>query len=336
MAAAQQFPWLGSEGRALARRLMRPRIPRPLSNNFRSTTSNSLAAIESSLRERYFKRFHDDYLQTEEGKADLADHLSARVDRARMDIVPWISNKQSLAGARLLEIGSGTGASTLAFAEQGADVTALDVDAASLEVARVRCEEHGLRDVRFVVRNAEDVAQLFHDYRFDFVVFYASLEHMTYQERVHAIEKSWGILRPGGIWAIVESPNRLWHYDSHTSLLPFFHWLPDDLALSYMRFSPREKMRKRFEHEDAGSALRLARSGRGMSYHELAIALGDVSGLDVVSSLSSYRRRRNPLSFLFWLATERRFELVLRKAAPAGIANAFFHPYLDVMIRKAQ
>jgi len=314
--------------------LARPPVPRYIAGNFRAIDAQSLAAVESSLEEHFFGRFPDGYLQTEEGKTDLEDHLSGRIDRARKDIIPWLSDKKHLSGARLLEIGSGTGTSTVAFAEQGADVTALDVDDASLSVARVRCEAYGLPSVRFVVGNAATLSDLFESNRFDFIVFYASLEHMTHHERVLAIAGSWRILRPGGFWSIVDSPNRLRYYDSHTSLLPFFHWLSDDIALSYIRFSPREKMRERFRQGDAESAVRLARSGRGVSYHELELALEGFAHLHVVSSLSSYRRKRNPISFLYWLINERRFEAMLKRAAPPGVASAFFHPYLDVMIRK--
>ena len=32
-----------------------------------------------------------------------------------------------------------------------------------------------------------------------------------------------------GLLVIVEAPNRLWLEDTHTSELPFFQWLPDNL-----------------------------------------------------------------------------------------------------------
>jgi S-adenosylmethionine-dependent methyltransferase len=116
-------------------------------------------------------------------------------------------------------------------------------------------------------------------------------------------------------------------------MLPFFHWRPDELALAYTRFSPREKTRDRFRVHDEESAVRLARSGRGVSYHELQLALDDFAELQVLGSLASYLRRRNAVLFLSWLLRERRFEAALRRAAP-DVATPFFHPYLDVVIRK--
>src|SRR5947207_646218 len=73
--------------------------------------------------------------------------------------------------------------------------------------------------------------------------FYASLEHLTLEERLQAMKRTWQMLSPGGLWCAIEIPNRLWYYDSHTSQLPFFMWLPDELAFAYSRFSPRESYR---------------------------------------------------------------------------------------------
>ena len=34
------------------------------------------------------------------------------------------------------------------------------------------------------------------------------------------------MLAPGGLWAVVETPNRLHYFDDHSAKLPFHHWLP--------------------------------------------------------------------------------------------------------------
>jgi ubiquinone/menaquinone biosynthesis C-methylase UbiE len=51
---------------------------------------------------------------------------------------------QTAAGARVLEIGCGTGSGLVALAERGAQVVGLDLDESSLEVARRRCSMHGV------------------------------------------------------------------------------------------------------------------------------------------------------------------------------------------------
>jgi S-adenosylmethionine-dependent methyltransferase len=132
----------------------------------------------------------------------------------------------------------------------------------------------------------------------------------------------------------VETPNRLWYLDSHTSYLPYFGWLPDELALQYSRFSPRDTIR-RLPSEPAERGLRdLRRSGRGVSFHEFDLAIAPTSGLDVVSCLQLERRHRNPLRNLGWrVSRPGRYESMLRAISP-DVPRAFLQPFLYLSVRK--
>ena len=55
----------------------------------------------------------------------------------------------------ILEIGSGTGSAAVAMAEQGAEVTGIEVEEAALTVARQLCKLHGVQ-VQFLCANATD------------------------------------------------------------------------------------------------------------------------------------------------------------------------------------
>src|SRR5690242_20503041 len=99
--------------------------PHPrLSANFRTIDKPQTDMIESSLRENYFVRFPDGYLSTDWGKNDLANHLFGRLESDRTMIVPWLDAVRPLQNASILEIGCGTGCSTVTLAEQGAAVIA--------------------------------------------------------------------------------------------------------------------------------------------------------------------------------------------------------------------
>ena len=108
---------------------------------------------------------------------DLCSHLHGRLETDRRRIVPWLDNARSLEGSRILEIGCGTSASIVAIAEQGAVVTGIDVDEGALSVARDRCDVYGIA-VEFKLLNATDIFNEFADTNFDFVIFFASLEHI--------------------------------------------------------------------------------------------------------------------------------------------------------------
>ena len=82
--------------------------------------------------------------------------------------------------------------------------------------------------------------------------------------------------------------------------------------------------------------LRFLRRGRGVSFHEFEVALGDAAGLDVVSSRAQYERR------LYTAEQERayaasntcRFSEQLAKMAGRAMHEGWFQPWVDVVIRK--
>ena len=227
--------------------------------------------------------------------SSIDDLLYGRLREFRSTIIPWIETVFNLEGRGVLEIGAGTGASTVALAEQGARVEALDVQSESVNYARKRLLAYGLT-AEVVVRNGAEIE--YADGSFDVVMFWASLEHMTYRERQESLFRSWRALKPDGYLVVVEVPNRLWYFDNHTSCLPFFHWLPDELATQYARQSPRQ----RFVKAMGASPSELARSGRGVSYHEFELSIGIEACQRVCSSLGEYLGR-NPIRRAFRACT---------------------------------
>ena len=103
----------------------------------------------------------------------------------------------------------------------------------------------------------------FHATKFDVIIFFASLEHMTISERLLSLKGTWDMLTDEGLLVIVETPNRLWYVDSHTSFLPFFHWLPNELAFAYSKFSSRDGFRDLYNEYNETSNEHFLRRGRG-------------------------------------------------------------------------
>jgi len=227
---------------------------------------------------------------------------------------------------RVLEIGCGTGSSSVALAEQGAHVTAIDIDAAAMEVARDRCRIHGVSvDIR-----ESSAKHLLEFGPMDAVIYFAALEHMNNEERLQSLAEAWSLLAAGGLLAIIETPNRLWFLDQHTSRLPFYNWLPHDLAFAYSRFSPRENFNDTYRELNPESLNHFLRRGRGASYHEIDVAIAPTQSLDTVSSLMSYfgwRRRMRTSRFA------RRYKALLHQIRP-DLHEGWFDLDLDVIIRK--
>jgi S-adenosylmethionine-dependent methyltransferase len=270
------------------------------------------------------------YLNTQEGQKDLDDNVIVRTNVDRRTIVPWLDTLFCLDGAKIIEIGCGTCSSTVALAEQGAEVFGYDIDEASLAVGRERLSIYDLQ-AQLKKGNATEIpaAQIAEA---NAVIYFATAEHMTLDEKLSSFSAVWGALHSGAYLIVVETPNRLWWFDSHTAMLPFYLWLPDDLAAHYSRFSPRFPFNEQLRPPITAQTLeRLTRIGRAGSYHEFELSLGDLSALRV-HSLNRWKRG-NPLQWAKWLAFERRFEKWLRRHGPQ-IDHAFYEPYLSLAIRK--
>jgi 2-polyprenyl-3-methyl-5-hydroxy-6-metoxy-1,4-benzoquinol methylase len=328
------FPY-GSRRHAMLTQLVEPHTPSALRRNHRQLSAEDQRKLKESLIRNFFTdtSYYPDppdiYLATEMGQSDLNDHLTGRLSSFRSIVVPWLDATIPLKGKRILEIGAGTGASTVALAEQGARVFGIDVSEGALTVARERCRLYNL-EASFTTGNAAKLDQVIGDLSFDCIVYFAVLEHMTWPERFASLSTAWKRLKPGQHLVVIETPNRLWHTDTHTSGEPFFHWISDEVAYDYSRCTKREIYNRTFSGPitDAGRTL-LARWGRGSSYHEFALSF-DLSpeALPVVSHLAEFRKQG-----LAALRPGNDFEAILRKLAP-GIHPGFLTSYLDLIFEK--
>ena len=310
-------------------------VPSHIRARFLEIDDAAKARIERALRRDFYSPGSDAYLADAEGSRHLAGHVMGRLEQDRSRVIPWLDSARSLAGARVLEIGCGTGSSTLALAEQGAEVVALDMNRRHIAVAKERCHTLGLKP-HFVVANAVEAAALLPDNHFDFVIFFAALEHMTFEEREIAMRNTWSMLRPGGLWVVIETPNRLHYFDDHSARLPFYHWLPDEVAWEYGSRSPRAVFSNLLQSQPRGpdTPALLQRFGRGISYHDFELALGPMGELEIVSSLGRYTQG------LRWLRRAQRFttlkgrhQALLSRVVPQ-LDPAFLEPWLNFIIRK--
>jgi 2-polyprenyl-3-methyl-5-hydroxy-6-metoxy-1,4-benzoquinol methylase len=306
-------------------------VPRHLARNHIHLNADAVQRIRSLVESTVFTGgYRPAASMGEVYEYAVKQQLLVRLESDRWLIVPWLDRAKPLKGSRILEIGCGTGPSTVALAEQGAEVVGIDVSADTLTCARHRMGVYGL-EAEFREVNANAIGTEFQGQHFDFVIYFATLEHLTVAERLSSLRDAWRLLPVGGLLVIVETPNRLWFYDGHTAKLPFFHWLPDDLAFEYSRFSNRVNFRERFtDYNDPAQREAFLRKGRGVSFHEFDLAIRPAQTLDVVSSLSTfhgmrYKPQRSPF--------ERHFGWLLKHIYP-GLHEGFIQDSLNLIIRK--
>lgn len=306
------------------------KIPHHISNNYITLSSYNLDLMEASSDINYSPSS-----DIENDNNNVFNILNQRLEDHRKVSIPWLDSVRPIRNARILEIGCGQGTSTVALAEQGAKVTAIDLDDTLLQAAKTRCKIYGL-NVDFHQLNATEVLQFFSGIEFDIIIFWAVLEHMTLSERMLAMKDTYDMLPDGGLWCIIGTPNRLHYFDSHTSGLPFFHWLPDDLAILYSKKSRRLEYSDCFNKSEFNSEdINLFnRWGRGVSYHEIELAIKPLHELNIISTLQSFTEKKGLISNLITkIANRSQYEILLRRKFP-DINPCFFQPYLNLIIKK--
>jgi 2-polyprenyl-6-hydroxyphenyl methylase/3-demethylubiquinone-9 3-methyltransferase len=104
---------------------------------------------------------------------------------------------------QVLDVGCGGGILSEALAQDGADVTGLDLSEASLKTAQMHLFESGLK-VNYQCQNIEDYAKQ-HSELYDVVTCLEMLEHVPDPESI--IEACLLALKPGG-WLFLSTLNR--------------------------------------------------------------------------------------------------------------------------------
>ncbi|HEA31403.1 MAG TPA: class I SAM-dependent methyltransferase [Leeuwenhoekiella sp.] len=289
----------------------------------------AISTLRDSLEENYLDRGSTkEKLTTQEYQNAIQNQLHDRLYYNRNRIAPWLNHFKKLKNARILEIGCGTGISTQALTEQGAKVTGIDVDEGALKVAKDRLRIVDL-PADFHYLNADQIGEKFKDQPFDFIIYYAVIEHMTIKERIASLKQAWEMLPDDAFLVVLETPNRLWYYDSHTAALPFFDWLPNELAFQYSKFSKRNNFKDLFRELDENTMLEFLRWGKGASYHEFELAIKPLDQLNIVSSLMKFEKT----AFLK-LGLEGLKYINFLKSVKKDLPKSFCYPYLDVILKK--
>ena len=127
-------------------------------------------------------------------------------------------------GSEVLELGCGVGAQTVILCRQCPDIrlTAVDISADSLSIAKKRCSELGFENVDFVRADLYDLP--FAPESFDHIFVCFVLEHLVDVER--ALLKIKRLLRKNGTLTVIEG-------DHGSALLPIKRTCTANNRVSY-------------------------------------------------------------------------------------------------------
>jgi SAM-dependent methyltransferase len=195
---------------------------------------------------RYSKRVIEMLIERKQERAPL--YFPFKDERAPLYLGPlfrWLRTR----GARdlsVLEIGCSFGHMTEYLAEQPevATISTFDVDRDFVAIVRAKIEEMKLHKVREValLTNEESRRLPWRDGAFDLVLAIGVIEHLPWDRRA-LVDEYYRVLAPGGHIAILDTPNRYFPFDSHSTGLPLAQWLPAPLAYQYARhLSPQKAL----------------------------------------------------------------------------------------------
>lgn len=125
----------------------------------------------------------------------------------------------ALQGARVLEIGAGTGRDSFPVAEAGAQVVQLDYSAQSLQILKRLAEEGGIPTM---VVGGDAFRLPFRDGTFDIVFHQGLLEHFRHPFADLLLRENARVLKPGGL-LLVDVPQRYHLYTVAKHILIAFN-----------------------------------------------------------------------------------------------------------------
>lgn len=111
------------------------------------------------------------------GTLEYFDEVEARKYLVEPHI-PAFAEFERWKGARVLEVGCGIATDTINFARAGAQVTAVDISAKSLELAQRRAEVYGVADrIAFVQADAENLSLILKPTAYDLIYSFGVIHH---------------------------------------------------------------------------------------------------------------------------------------------------------------
>ena len=255
-----------------------------------------------------------------------------RFDAASDHLIPWIEQIVPLRGKTVLEYGCGVGFVSRAFAARAGRHIGFDIDEGAIAMAHDVLSHGGLTNAELHHRPPQEITAAVERYagHVDVFLLYAVLEHLSVQERLDVLALARRVVHRDGVIVVCEAPNRLVHWDHHTTQMPFFNLLPDDLALRYARHAPRQEFVAAMAeaelrgHEDAQTAL--TRWGRGVSYHEFELVFGDLRKHVIASNYDPLLMDVRPV-----ICDEQRLARTLEDARP-DLAPVFGRDWLDLIL----
>jgi ubiquinone/menaquinone biosynthesis C-methylase UbiE len=143
----------------------------------------------------------------------------------------------------VLELCCGDGIHTSDLARKGAIITSTDIAENSVELARIRIEREGFRNVTFEVADAEDLGN-FSENAYDVVTCVGSLSYVDLDKFIHGVKR---VLNQEGVFICLDSFNHNPVYSANR----YVNYLLGRRSFSTIKRMPKEATLSVFKNEFA-------------------------------------------------------------------------------------
>jgi SAM-dependent methyltransferase len=214
-------------------------------------------------------------------------------------------------GCRVLEFGCNVGATSVVLAAMGANVTAIDVNPAYVEVAALNAECYGLQGSIQFAHVADTTRLPFNEDQFDLVTCNSVLEYVL-PASLRAVQREIDrVLKPGGTIAVLGTSNRLWPREVHSG-----RWL--------VNYLPRRVDALLGTEFQRGIFARQLRYGFGCHYRNRDLEDRGASYLEARKRIGSGAIKNALLA------------AAMRVLSPLGISVGQVTPNISVLLRKGE
>jgi SAM-dependent methyltransferase len=298
----------------------------------------------NAVLQQRLRHLVDAYLRSRVTLGTQSD-FDSRFYKASMFLLPFLSRNLPREPRRVLEIGCGKGAKSLPLSLLCENYCAVDIAPGEVEYARAAARDLGVQNVTFLVDEAANTRALLDRQtdRFDLIILYALLEHLTPDEKLDLLSAIWDYLDDEGILFIGEAPNRMIPVDYHSTRSLYFQQMPFDLWPYYLDRVMNKEWRAVMDKAIRAGDWRTTAYRRGVhiGHQEFDLALMPIEALEQhvladnfdVSILNLYPHEYFEFLKLAELHSYRSFPSGVQ-VEPRRFPAFFSRYYLEVLLSK--